>query len=165
MKINNYKRKYNNGYKSNFIKSFANYCNIVCFIVLIYGIIFVSIDFSNNINYESVMKMDQGKLIQILFSSSCIVMGIVLLTIVIIDYVFEAKYLKIYEGLIYPTSLSVCSAILLIGFVVITILIEEISLILLTILPTNCILIYGEYLIYKNRKNIIKTKNIQENIE
>ena len=92
-------------------------------------------------------------------------MGIVLLTLVIIDDVFKAQYLKIYEGLIYPISLSVCSAILLIGFVVITILIKETSLILFTILPTNFILIYGEYLIYKNRKKIKNTKNIQKNIE
>ena len=43
--------------------------------VLIYGIIFVSIDLSNTINYESVMKMEQGKLIQILFSSSALLWG------------------------------------------------------------------------------------------
>ncbi len=133
--------------------------------VLIYGIIFVSIDLSSTINYESVMKMEQGKLIQILFSVSCIVMGIVLLTIVIIDCVLKAKYLKIYEDIIYPALISVCGAILLIGFVVITILIKETSLILFTILPTIFILIYGEYLIYKNRKKIKNTKNIQENIE
>lgn len=128
--------------------------------VLIYGSIFVSIDLSNTINYESVMKMEQGKLIQILFSGVCIIMGIALLTIIIIDYVLKVKYLKIYEGIIYPALLSVCSVILLIGFVVITVLIKETSLILLTILPTICMMVYAGYLIYKNKTNI---KNTEEN--
>lgn len=131
--------------------------------VLIYGIVFISVDLTTTIPYETLADMQNGKLLQILICLPCIVVGVALLSLLTLYYVSRIKKLNILKHRVFAYFLLGFSIVKLFAFVAITILIKQMSLLLFAIIPTIGILIYAIYLILENKKLIGMNQEIGQN--
>ncbi len=128
----------------------------------IYGSIFISVNLSTTIPFDSVVQLEKARLTQRLFFGSCMVMGKVLMWLVIIDSVLKSKQIDIYKNNIYAIIITSISSILLIGFSVVTIITKQAAaMILLTIVPAIFVLCYGIYLLKKRNKNIPNAEELE----
>lgn len=128
----------------------------------IYGSIFISLNQSTTIPFDSIVQVEKARLNQRLFFGSCMVMGKVLMWLVIIDTVLKVKEINIYKNNIYAIIITSLSGILLIGFSVVSIITKQATMILLTIIPAIFVLWYGIYLLKKRNKNINSTEELEE---
>lgn len=127
---------------------------IYSILVLIYGIVFISVDLTQSIPYETLADLQNGKIVQIMICLPCIVIGMALLLTIIFYYALKIKKVNVFKYTAFAYFLLVFSILMLIAFTVIVILTKQLFLILVAIIPALGILSYSIYLINENKKYI-----------
>ena len=124
---------------------------IYAIITLLYGLVFISIDLTQTINYSTLADAQAGRVTQVMTMTPHILIGIMVISVLICYYISKNTKVNLINRIEYGFLVTIMSFFLFVATIIIAI-IEKYTPLIIIMIPTFVLLVYGIYLLINRKK-------------